>query len=556
MPAPYRRILRLPPALVSQIAAGEVIERPASVVKELLENSLDAGATSVRIDLDGDGTTLVRVADDGAGIPREDLLLAVERHATSKITAAADLERIASMGFRGEALAAIASVSQFTLISARPGAASGWVVRLAEGGTPIGPEPAAGAAGTTVEVRDLFAAIPARRRFLRSARTETAHVTDTVRRLALCHPAVSFRLVLDGRQALVLRAAPGPDGAARRVADVCGDSFLARAAHVNREAGEMRIAGWVAPVAAARNQADVQYLSLNGRPIRDPVLQRAIRRAHDDALPEGRHPAYVLALTLAPAAFDVNVHPAKLEVRFREPRAVHDFVVQAVRAALAPGTVPPALPPVQEAGPGYRTGAPAPGTSLVAGPVPNVSRFGASLAVVAGRYVLTTLGGAPVVVDVQTARETLLTQRLATAGTAGRLRARPLLVPTAVEGEAPAAALAALARLGFELAPVGPRMLLLRQVPTVLDSVEPATLVPVLLAQAAGWPAAGPDVESEGRLLAAVARQVAGVPLVPAAANDRLREVERALAEGELAPAACLRGLDAAALARLFGARP
>ena len=315
-------IARLPPEVASQLAAGEVVERPASVVKELVENSLDAGARTVAVELEAGGARRIRVTDDGGGIRRADLALALERHATSKIASVDDLFRVASLGFRGEALASIAAVSRLALTSRAAGEDSGWRVR-GEGGDP---EPARHPVGTTVDVQDLFHNMPARRRFLRAERTELQHVSDIVRRLALARPDVAFRLVHGGRTVFRARSEEG------RLDEVIGRGFAASAASVGAAADGLHLRGWIGTGSAPR-----QYFFLNGRGVRDRALGHAVRIALDGRFPAGRDAVSVLFLTMDPALVDVNVHPGKHEVRFRQPREVHDFLVTAIRRALAGG---------------------------------------------------------------------------------------------------------------------------------------------------------------------------------------------------------------------------
>ena len=333
-------ILQLPAHLVNQIAAGEVVERPASVVKELIENSLDAGARSITVDLQAGGTKLVRVRDDGAGIPAGELALALSRHATSKIASLEDLEAIASLGFRGEALPSIASVARLALRSRTAGADTGWEVTAGDGA--IGePAPCAHPAGTTVEVRDLFYNTPGRRRFLRAERTEYQHIDKWIRRLALARPDVAFTVSHNGRAVLALQAATSEDERLARLGTVCGEAFASELVYVTREADGMALSGWLALPTFNRSQPDLQFWFVNGRSITDRTLGHAARHAYRDVLFHGRHPAYVLHLAIDPAAVDANAHPAKHEVRFRDGRSVHGMVSQAIEQALAAATANP-----------------------------------------------------------------------------------------------------------------------------------------------------------------------------------------------------------------------
>jgi DNA mismatch repair protein MutL len=326
--APARRIRELPDELVSQIAAGEVVERPASVVRELVDNALDAGATQVTLRLAGGGVRALVVEDDGSGIARDDLPLALKRHATSKIASLADLESVATMGFRGEALAAIASVAELALASRAAGAAHAWRLDARSGNL----APAARSPGTTVEVQELFFATPARRKFLKSEATELAHCTEALRRHALARPDVGFALWHEGRLVQQWR----PATAAVRRAEVLGADFVAHSVEIASSAGPLALEGRIGRPEAARARADHQYLFVNGRFVRDRLLAHAVRAAYEDQLHGSRQPAYALFLAIAPELVDVNVHPTKIEVRFRDSRAVHQAVQQMVQRALAP----------------------------------------------------------------------------------------------------------------------------------------------------------------------------------------------------------------------------
>jgi DNA mismatch repair protein MutL len=324
----------LPSQLIDQIAAGEVVERPASVVKELVENALDAGARRVEIEIEGGGCRAIRITDDGSGIPPAEMPLALSRHATSKIASLEDLEALVSMGFRGEALPSIASVSRLALISRSRDDERGF--RLdAEGGHIADVKPAAHPLGTTVEVRDLFYNTPARRKFVRTERTEAGHVDAWVRSLALSRFDVEFRLKRDRKAVLALPAARDRAGEEARVAELCGREFLAGARYVEHEIEGLALRGWLASPTFSRSQPDVQYTFVNGRYVRDKLLRHAARLGYQDVLYQSRHPAFVLFLTLDPRRVDVNAHPAKLEIRFRDSRLVHDFVFRTIEGALA-----------------------------------------------------------------------------------------------------------------------------------------------------------------------------------------------------------------------------
>lgn len=329
------KIKLLSPRLANQIAAGEVVERPSSVIKELLENSLDAGATRLEIDIEEGGIKLMRVRDNGGGIDKDDLPLALSRHATSKIYELDDLEAVATLGFRGEALASISSVARLALISSTNDESFGWQV-VAEGRdmeTEVSPAPHP--RGTTVEVRDLFFNTPARRKFMRTEKTEYNHLEEVVKRLALSRFDVAFNLRHNGRAIYSWRAGSSQLEQERRVAQVCGPAFMENAVHIDMERNGLRLWGWVALPTFSRSQADLQHFYVNGRSIRDKLVSHAVRQAYQDVLYHGRHPAFVLYLEVDPATVDVNVHPTKHEVRFRDNRSVHDFIYSSLHHALA-----------------------------------------------------------------------------------------------------------------------------------------------------------------------------------------------------------------------------
>src|SRR5687768_7272297 len=354
-------IRQLPDTLINQIAAGEVVERPASVVKELVENALDAGARRVDIDLEEGGIRLIRIRDDGGGIAPEELPLAVSRHATSKIASLDDLESVATLGFRGEALPSIASVSRFLLASRRADDEHGASLQV-DGGRVGEISPRAHAPGTTVEVRDLFFNVPARRKFLRAERTELGHIEEWLRQLALARPDVELRVSHNGKPSRRWKG-EGDLLSEVRLHEALGEEFANHALRVDHSAAGLRLHGWIAQPVYNRASADQQYLYVNGRAVRDRSVAHAVKQAYADVLFHGRQPAYVLFLELDPRRVDVNVHPAKHEVRFRDARLIHDFVYRTLHEALADtraGQVPAADMPAahMQAMPDYRWNAP------------------------------------------------------------------------------------------------------------------------------------------------------------------------------------------------------
>ena len=334
-----KRIQTLDPRLANQIAAGEVVERPSSVVKECLENSLDAGANEIEVDIEQGGIKKIKIRDNGSGIHRDDLPLALSRHATSKISAFEDLEKLHSLGFRGEALASISSVSRLLLKSSDNNSGLGWQVSVAGKDMAAAIDECAHPQGTTLEVRDLFFNTPARRKFLKTEKTEFAHIEDVLKKLSLSHFDVGFTLQHNQKTVQQLRKANNQMEIERRVAAVCGSTFMENALHLDTEiesdAGKLRLSGWIALPTFSRSQADLQYFFVNKRIIRDKVVSHAVRQAYQDVLYHGRHPAYVLYLEIDPTGVDVNVHPTKHEVRFRDQRSVHGFIYKSLQRVIA-----------------------------------------------------------------------------------------------------------------------------------------------------------------------------------------------------------------------------
>lgn len=338
------RIHLLPPQLASQVAAGEVIERPASVVKELLENSLDAEAKQIAIEIECGGSKLIRIRDDGCGIHPDDLALALSRHATSKIAIWDDLQRLTSMGFRGEALASISAVSRFTLTSCQQQMDMAWEITSSDGRC----KPAAHPLGTTVEVADLFYNVPARRKFLRAEKTEFACIETVVQRLALAYFNIGFSLKHHDRIVLKLPVANTEILREKRIQTIFGKLFLEHARYFEVAIGSMRLSGWVATSDFSRHQTDLQYLYVNGRAVQDKTMTHAIRQAYQDDLPIGRYPAFIIYLEMDTHFIDVNVHPTKQEVRFRDNRTVHDFICSTIRDVLAQRPVEVSLLPAMD----------------------------------------------------------------------------------------------------------------------------------------------------------------------------------------------------------------
>ena len=519
-------IARLPDLLISQIAAGEVVERPASVLKELLENSLDAGSKAIQVHLEEGGVKLIRVTDDGCGIAQDQLGLALTRHATSKIATLDDLERVGTLGFRGEALASVASVARLTLTSRERGAAHAWKLRGEPGAEP---EPAALMAGTVVEMRDLYFNTPARRKFLKSESTEFAHCADAVKRVALTRPDVAFSLTHNGRSLFQLAPADRP----RRIADLLGDDFVGAARAVDAQSGPLSVAGFAIDPTRATDAKDGQFVFVNGRFVRDKVIAHALREAYRDVLHGSRQPAVCLFVEVDPALVDVNVHPAKTEVRFRESRAVHQFVFHAVQRTLAapvqadagPALVERAAPAVdapqrpdfshyapprqttlgiaEPAAASYLAFAraaqlaerPAPVSAESApqfAPAAPVDRdgppLGYALAQLHGIYVLAQNARGLILVDMHAAHERILYEKLKAAFDGRQVATQALLIPAVFSADPVDVAAVeehadALAGLGFAIAPFGPNQLGVRGVPALLQAGDPVALARSLIAE-------------------------------------------------------------------------
>ena len=538
-------IARLPDLLISQIAAGEVVERPASVLKELLENSLDAGSKAIQIHLEEGGVKLIRITDDGCGIAKDELALALTRHATSKIATLDDLECVATLGFRGEALASVASVARLQLTSRERGAAHAWKLR---GEPDTAPEPAALMAGTVVEMRDLYYNTPARRKFLKSESTEFAHCADAVRRVALTRPDVAISLSHNGRS--LFQLAPGAQE--KRIGDILGEEFISAARSIAADAGPIRLHGLAIDPTRAGEAKDGQYVFVNGRFVRDKIVSHALREAYRDVLHGSRQPAVCLFVEIDPSLVDVNVHPAKTEVRFRDSRAVHQFVFHAIQRSLAapvqaestvalvertPIAVPtspssnrPAfqtayIPPRQQslgvaepAAAAYLAFAKAaqqvenhsvvrpestvqfaaaptrspPPTTAPAGDTTQAAAqesppLGYALAQLHGIYILAQNARGLILIDMHAAHERILYEKLKTAFDNRQIATQNLLIPAVFSADALDIAAVeehaeALEELGFAIASLGPNQLGVRTVPALLQGGDPASLARSLIA--------------------------------------------------------------------------
>ncbi|MDP6993747.1 MAG: DNA mismatch repair endonuclease MutL [Woeseiaceae bacterium] len=500
-------IRQLPGHLINQIAAGEVVERPASVVKELVENSLDAGAHAISIDIQAGGQKLIRIRDDGGGIPGDEMALALSRHATSKISSLDDLEAVVSLGFRGEALPSISSVARLSLISNT--GESAWQID-ADNGQVSELIPAAHPPGTSVEIHDLFYNTPARRKFLRTERTEFGHIDKWIRRLALARPDVAFSVSHNGRSVLNLKAATDNDGRLQRITRICGEAFAAQSISVQRESDNMALSGFIGLPTFNRSQADMQFWFVNGRSVSDKTLNHAVRHAYRDVLFHGRFPAYVLYLSIDPALVDANAHPAKLEVRFRDGRSVHGFVVQAIEHLLKdtrPGghDVLPVSSNVISSSVYQQSSMSLPSSGGATGAVrealtsyqalTNVAMteaklpeegaappLGFAIAQLAGIYILAENDEGLVVVDMHAAHERIVYEKLKTSFDDKAVIRQPLLVPTGISVSEAEASLAEdsadlFVRLGLVIDRSGPTSLVLREVPALLKQSDAEALV-------------------------------------------------------------------------------
>lgn len=516
-PSAERRaaIIQLDDRLINQIAAGEVIERPASLLKELLENSIDAGATQIQVHAERGGLKRIAVRDNGIGIPQGESRLALSRHATSKLTCADDLFNVATLGFRGEALPSIAAVSRLTLTSRTAQDATAWQVTCHGGGEVSESRPVPHPPGTTVEATDLFYNTPARRKFLRAERTELRHLDDTVRRIALSRAQLDISLTHDGKEVFHARPAHTPDELIQRIGSICGSAFAEQSVHFEDEAAPARLRGWMGLPTFSRSRRDLQYFFVNDRAVRDNLIAHAVRRAYDDVLYHGRHPAFVLFLEIQPNLVDVNVHPAKSEVRFRDSRAVHDYIYRTLHrviASLTPGESKVRLPTPEAAYSlpaaarhggfgtaaaqrnlrttmaaqmeGYQALHPAADAPQDADQVEDAELppMGYALAQLKGVYILAENRDGLIMVDMHAAHERITYETLKLQTEAKSTSSQPLLVPLNIIVSRPEAEAAEqfgdnFAALGFDLDRLGDEQLVVRAVPELLIRADIETLV-------------------------------------------------------------------------------
>jgi len=559
-------IQRLPPQLINQIAAGEVVERPASVVKELLENCFDAGARQIQVEIEQGGARLIKIRDDGCGINKDELALALSRHATSKIASLQDLEQVLSMGFRGEALPSISSVARLTLISKPAQQTCAWQMEADGAEQEFIWQPASHPKGTTVLVQDLFYNTPARRKFLKTPATEFAHIENVLKKMALSRFDIGFSLHHNQKEVLNLKATDASN--TQRIASICGTEFLENSLPVDFSASGLHLAGWVGQATFSRSQPDRQYFYVNGRLIKDRLVVHAVKQAYQDVLFHGRHPVFVLYLTLDPALVDVNAHPAKLEVRFREGRLVHDFLFSALHRCLAqhrpqttahldvtptltdeplysqvsrqyypPSNLQTALPhQIAEPYLAYRLEnrpvvTPAePETDKIVQPA-----LGYALAQLHTTYILAETQTGLILVDTHAAHERIVYERLKQQHQAGTIAQQPLLLPLKIVVSVVEADLAQqqqdfFADLGFELNRIAPEALLLRSVPALLATADATVLLKAVLVELETYGSSQKIQQQLNHVLASMACHGsvrAGRQLTLEEMNALLREMEQ-----------------------------
>jgi DNA mismatch repair protein MutL len=532
------KIQCLPDVLINQIAAGEVVERPFSVVKELVENALDAGSSKVDIELEEGGIRLIRIRDNGSGISADDLPIAVQRHATSKIASLDDLECVATLGFRGEALPSIASVSRFTIRSRTPSQAHG--AKLSIDGGKVGVvQPDAHPEGSSIEVRDLFYNVPARRKFLKTERTELAHAEEWLRSLALAKPSVELSIRHNGKELKRYRPVSTPQARIERVSQVLGADFAAQCLAVDVEHNGMRLSGWIGLPTASRSSADQQYFFVNGRAVRDKTVAHAVKQAYADVLFHGRYPAYVLFMELDPRRVDVNVHPAKHEVRFRDGRSVHDFIYRSLHGAMsetragaveARASLAQSFPadsawpvqyaaanqsamslPAQESMAHYQTLYGVAASDAPVHDAPAVDQpLGYALAQLHGVFILAENASGLVMVDMHAAHERITYEQLKAAQQDDGIKSQALLVPVSValsDAEAFASEQLAenLAALGFDVVRSGPQSVSIRAVPSLLADVDAKQLFLDVLSEFREYGASKRLQEAQNALLSTMA---------------------------------------------------
>ncbi|MCK5829518.1 MAG: DNA mismatch repair endonuclease MutL [Methylococcales bacterium] len=528
------RIQSLPTQLVNQIAAGEVVERPSSIVKELVENCFDAGATQITIDVEQGGIRIIKIRDNGCGIFKDDLPLALSRHATSKIASLQDLEHVSSMGFRGEALPSISSVARLTLISRTNDADCAWKVSADGSEKDFDPQPDPHPAGTTIDVRDLFYNTPARRKFLKTEKTEFSHIESLIKKMALSRFDIGFTLNHNQREIINLKPAELEYDQEKRIASICGSAFIENSVKIDFEASGLQLRGWVGLPTFSRSQQDMQFFYVNGRLIKDRLVTHAVKQAYQDVLFHGRHPVFVLYLTLDPALVDVNAHPAKLEVRFREGRLVHDFLYRALHRSLAdlrPGNQQNSVVKIEEFTPIQPTEPDSPlpikNRSFSSTPSPiqsslsmNVAEdikayaslypkhesitnddanqsilnategtypLGYAIAHLHSVFILSETETGIILVDAHAAHERVNYERLKKQYYEGNVPSQPLLLPLKIQVSSVEAELAEqehpfFEALGFELNRSGPETIVLRSTPALLGRENMDTLIKDILA--------------------------------------------------------------------------
>ncbi|WP_262966045.1 DNA mismatch repair endonuclease MutL [Methylobacter psychrophilus] len=560
------RIHSLPIQLVNQIAAGEVVERPSSVVKELVENCFDAGATQITIDIEQGGARLIKIRDDGSGIVKEDLSLALSRHATSKIASLQDLEQVASMGFRGEALPSISSVARLTLISRTADAQCAWSVMADGSEQNFDPQPDPHPQGTTVDVRDLFYNTPARRKFLKTEKTEFAHIETLIKRMALSRFDIGFTLSHNQKEVLNLKPAVTDSAQEQRIAGICGPAFIESSVKIDFAASGLQLSGWVGLPTFSRSQQDMQFFYVNGRLIRDKLVSHAVKQAYQDVLFHGRHSVFVLYLVLDPTLVDVNAHPAKLEVRFREGRLVHDFLFTALHRSLAnvrpehsvevvevdqisdsvtrqyePDFKPAPQPslnfdrkPVYNPRPPLQTSLPtvaetisayaslypddqfvqkqqpSPALAPVISSTQDTHPLGYAIAHLHNIYILAETSKGIILVDAHAAHERVTYERLKQQYQSGSIPCQPLLLPIKINVSSAEADLAEqehefFSTLGFELNRSGPETIILRSTPALLGNIDKETLIRDVLADISEHGMSQRIQEQSNQLLATIA---------------------------------------------------